>query len=186
MNSPAKQTSPAPAGATPPPASQEPANAQALHSALAEMKRPALRPLAPKDIGLREFKTRCHAITLRADQPFDLVSTDPSFWQNCSEILRQGDVVDVHSADGSFFAQFYIRDVGGGPGGKSAHSARVGIIQFVSFDAIESKARALTYAVKFLGPNDGWGIVRISDQKVIVDNLPDREQAETRLRGMAA
>jgi hypothetical protein len=123
-------------------------------------------------------------VTLPSDIPFERVK-DPTLWVNLSDRLRVGDKISVHSTTQSFFGELYVREAGYGDPTRAKFGAVVHVLSFHEFDAIEPRKReAPTHEVRFLGPNQGWGIVRLADGKVTVDSLPDRPAAEQKLKAV--
>jgi hypothetical protein len=167
-----------------PKSSPQPALPPAPPPAVASSPPRPMRPLAPSQIGLAEHVTRHHVVTLPAGTPLEHV-VDATFWGNISERLRPCDRVDVHDAGGRFFIELIVRQVAqsrptsGVKGGALMH-----VLRHVEFDPIESKPRPVDHEVKFLGPAQGWCVVRLSDGKPVAENLADRETAEKHLAGL--
>jgi hypothetical protein len=144
----------------------------------------ASRPLPVSQMSLTEFATRHHVVTLPADVPFERVE-EPSFWSNVTDRLRPGDLIDVHSQAGDYFGQLYVREAGFGDPTRAKFGAVMHVLSFTKFDPIEPRKReAPTHEARFLGPNQGWGVVRLIDAVPVVENLPDRPAAEAKLRAM--
>jgi hypothetical protein len=64
----------------------------------------------------------------------------------------------------------------GAKGGAVVH-----LLRKVEFDPIEARPRQVTHEVRFLGPAQGWSVVRLSDGKPVAENCPDRDTAESHL-----
>ena len=144
-----------------------------------------MRPLAPGQIQLAEYATRHHVVTLAGNQSFEHIS-DPDFWANVAQNrFRPCDRIDVHDAAGRFFAELYVRQVHEGRAATGAKpSVLVHLLRYVEFEPLDSKPKRTFYEVKFMGPAQGWSIVRVSDGSVMIENLENREIAEKRLSTM--
>jgi hypothetical protein len=144
-----------------------------------------LRPLAPSQVGLAEHLTRHHVCTLPAGTPPEHL-TDPSFWGLIAERLRPCDRVDVHDAGGNFYIELYVRSATPGrPVAGTKGTVVVSILRRVDFDPVEAPSRQAAYESRFSGPAQGWCVIRISDQKIIAENLVSRDAAEARISAMA-
>jgi hypothetical protein len=144
-----------------------------------------MRPLAPSQIGLAEHLTRRHVVTLPPNTPFEQVF-DPVFWANVADQrMRIGDQIEVHDAGVRFFAVLYVRAVvqsrphAGMKGGVHVH-----LLHFYEFDAPPDVAKVATHQVKFLGPAQGWCVLRLSDGATVAQNLATREDAESHLANL--
>ena len=144
-----------------------------------------MRPLAPGQIQLAEFAVRHHVVTLAANQSFEHI-TDPDFWANVAQNrFRPCDRIDVHDAGGRFFAELYVRQVHEGRAATGAKpSVVVHLLRYVEFEPLDTRPRRTVYEVKFMGPAQGWSIIRVSDGNVMIENLENREIAEKRLATM--
>jgi hypothetical protein len=144
-----------------------------------------MRPLAPGQIQIAEYATRHHVVTLNANQSFDHI-TDPDFWSNVAQNrFRPCDRIDVHDAGGRFFAELYVRQVHEGRAASGTKpSVLVHLLRHVEFEPLDTRPKPQVYDVKFMGPAQGWSIVRLSDAKVMIENLENRDIAEKRLASM--
>jgi hypothetical protein len=144
-----------------------------------------MRPLAPGQIQLAEFAVRHHVVTLAANQSFEHI-TDPDFWANVAQNrFRPCDRIDVHDAGGRFFAELYVRQVHEGRAATGAKpSVVVHLLRYVEFEPLDTRPKRTLYEVKFMGPAQGWSIIRTADHHVAVENLENREIAEKRLATM--
>jgi hypothetical protein len=144
-----------------------------------------MRPLAPGQIQLAEFAVRHHVVTLAANQSFEHI-TDPDFWANVAQNrFRPCDRIDVHDAGGRFFAELYVRQVHEGRAATGAKpSVVVHLLRYVEFEPLDTRAKPKLYDVKFMGPAQGWSIIRTADGNVMIENLENREIAEKRLATM--
>ena len=144
-----------------------------------------MRPLAPGQIQLAEYATRHHVVTLAPNQSFEHI-TDSDFWANVSQNrFRPCDRIDVHDAGGRFFAELYVRQVHEGRAASGTKpSILVHLLRYVEFEPLDTRPKAQTYEVKFMGPAQGWSIIRTADGNVMIENLDNREIAEKRLSTM--
>jgi hypothetical protein len=172
MTAAAKSNPPPAAGSTP-------------AAAVASVPRRPMRPLAPGQIQLAEFAVRHHVVTLAANQSFEHV-TDSDFWANVAQNrFRPCDRIDVHDAGGRFFAELYVRQIHEGRAATGAKpSVVVHLLRYVEFEPLDTRPKRTLYEVKFMGPAQGWSIIRVSDGSVMVENLENREIAEKRLSTM--
>src|SRR5258707_4734485 len=168
------------AKSNPPPAAESTPAAAA-----ASVPRRPMRPLAPGQIQLAEFAVRHHVVTLVANQSFEHV-TDSDFWANVAQNrFRPCDRIDVHDAGGRFFAELYVRQVHEGRAATGAKpSVVVHLLRHVEFEPLDTRPKRTLYEVKFMGPAQGWSIIRTADGKVMIENLENRETAEKRLSTM--
>jgi hypothetical protein len=144
-----------------------------------------MRPLAPGQIQLAEFAVRHHVVTLAANQSFEHI-TDPDFWANVAQNrFRPCDRIDVHDVGGRFFAELYVRQVHEGRAATGAKpSVLVHMLRHVEFEPLDTRAKPKLYEVKFMGPAQGWSIIRTTDGNVMAENLENRDIAEKRLASM--
>jgi hypothetical protein len=142
------------------------------------------KPLPVSAIGLAEYTTRRHTVTLPPDTPVERVE-QADFWANVADRLRPGDSIEVHCPKGSFFAELYVREICHSGGvAKAKSGAIVHVLRHVKFEPIEHAKQAATHEVAFLGPNPGWGVVRIADQAIVIAGLPDKETAQSHMHAM--
>jgi hypothetical protein len=171
------------AGLPPRPPAEPPAAASAPPPAPPRRVRPA----APNQLQLVEYAVHRFSLTLKHDQVFeDLL--EPGFWANVSDRLIPCDTIDVHAHDRSFYAELYVREVAraqvraGAKGGALVH-----VLRYVEFDPAGARPKVEPeHEVRFLGPAQGWCVIRISDQRIVAENLPDRGAAEKQLAGLMA
>jgi hypothetical protein len=166
-------------------AKQEVPKAEPQAAPPAALKPLPLKPLPPSARGLKEYVTRSHAVTWPAGVPFEEVH-NPDFWANVASELRQGDSIDIHWANGSAFAELFVQEILTAGAAKTKSGAIIGVLRHIKFARMERAKQDPLHETKFLGPNRGWGVVRIDDQTVMVSDLPDRETAETHRLSMRA
>jgi hypothetical protein len=161
-----------------------PAPTAATSSALPPPPPRPMRPVSPGNLQLAEFATKHHVVTVPAGVPLEHI-TDPAWWANVADRLRPCDKIDVHDAAGRYYLELIVRHV---TAGRVVSGARGGAIvfplRFIEFEPLEAKPAPITHEIRFLGPVQGWCIIRIHDQRVVSENLPDREAAEKHLAGM--
>jgi hypothetical protein len=134
-------------------------------------------------VGLAEHQTRHHVCTIPANTPVEHI-TESDFWSNIYERFRPADRIDVHSSDGSFFCELYVRSVTRATPGQKAR-VLVHVLRHVDFPPLDARPRTNPYRVDFLGPAQGWSVTRTADEKLMVNNLENREVAEKRAAQLA-
>jgi len=100
----------------------------------------------------------------------DLLRLD--FWAHVAAKLKPWTIIVVHPDDESFYAEYLVRAA-------DKNWARVQEIRFVSLVA-ETKTDPSVlenYEVKLRGPRR-WGVIRKADNKVLVEDLANKEDAE--------
>lgn len=93
----------------------------------------------------------------------------PEYWAHVSKSLKPNDRVEVVAADGSWFAELYVRAAG-------ANSATVVLLRKVEFSAVQ-KPDASGYKAYFAGKAK-WRVIRESDKAVMIENLATEEAAK--------
>jgi hypothetical protein len=144
-----------------------------------------MRPLAVSQIGLAEHLVRHHVVTVPLGVPRENL-IDPSFWSLVADRLRPSDKIDVHSADGTYYAELIVRQVSQGrPIAGVKGGALVHVLRYVEFEALGAKPRPSEFEVRYQGPAGRWCVVRLSDQTIMAQNLETREIAQQHLAAMA-
>lgn len=114
-----------------------------------------------------------------AVQPDDMVN--PAYWAHVAQMLRPFDRIEAHAEDGSWFAEFLVRDAG-------VNWAKVALLRKNELEAVSPERRGVLlpgYAVKWAGNFAKWRIVRESDNKVLFDKIPTEGDAYTKLADFA-
>jgi hypothetical protein len=135
---------------------------------------------------LADHQIRHHVATERADTTVEDL-TRPDFWANVCDNgrMRPCDIIHVHPADGSYFAELIVRavhnsrPVAGVKGGAIVH-----VLRHIQFDTIDRQARPPSHKIAFGGPAARWVVTRLSDDTIVAQNLASREDAEKHLAGL--
>ncbi len=139
---------------------------------------PPFRPAAPSQLALAEHAVHRFVYTVPIGVEADNVLRH-DYWQNLCDRLRPHDTIEVHDAAGRYFMELFVRQVtprrlmSGAAGG-----AIVFPLRRIEFEPLDNRPTPPTHGVKFLGPAQGWCVIRFHDQKVVVENLSDRGEAE--------
>ncbi len=178
----ATATAPTAAVKTPAPAGTEPLQPPA--SAAETPARP-FRPLPPSGYQISEYAVHHLTVTLPPEVPFE-DCLRPEFWANAPHgVLRPADRIDIHSAAGRYYAELYCRAVAASkPALGVKGGAVMAVLRLHEFEPLDRNPRKATHEVRFVGPQFGWSIVRLSDQKIAVPNLADEAEAHRHLAGM--
>jgi len=95
----------------------------------------------------------------------------PEYWAHVAKSIRPGDRIEVLAADGSWFAELFVRSSG-------LNEVRATVLREVQFDKAVPVALPQTeYEVKFAGAAK-WRVIRRSDNASMVDGLQTRGDAE--------
>lgn len=98
---------------------------------------------------------------------------DPAYWTHVASKLRKGDRIEVTAADGTWFAEFYI---------KSANKVEAHVALMRKVELSKSTAKAETedepeYIVKHYGGGK-WRVMRTEDKAILESDLPSKEKAQ--------
>lgn len=101
----------------------------------------------------------------------------PDYWSHVAKQLRIGHRIEVMAADGAYWAMLIVRAVG-------RTEAVVQALQHVELGSPAEKIKGddNPYEVKWRGPTKKFGVVRKSDNEVVRDEFPVREDAERWLK----
>jgi hypothetical protein len=142
--------------------------------------RPPVRPLAQQRLKMVVSSAsdiqNMWAVVVPAGTAVETVLL-PEFWSNIADRLRIGDFIDVHSDGRDLVARLYVREV-------SKTRASVALIGLTQFDAPIERFEAAVHRVKYAGPHAKWTVERISDGKVVRENIDTREDAQDALRSI--
>jgi hypothetical protein len=74
--------------------------------------RAALPPLSPrpldlKNLRLTQYTTNRWTVVMPANVMYERVF-EPEFWANVARPIRPGDIIDIHSERGEYFAELYV------------------------------------------------------------------------------
>jgi hypothetical protein len=136
---------------------------------------------------LSEHKVHNFEHTVPAGTPLEHLAK-PDYWANVSQLFVPCDRIHCHDAGGRFYLELYVRQVSktnlvsGVKGG-----AVVAPLRLVRFDAVDETPKAgrvQDFDIKWLGPNEQWGIVR-KDGVTVTKHLETQEIARGHLAAMA-
>jgi hypothetical protein len=124
-----------------------------------------------------------HGAVLPAGTPFsDALSGE--FWLNHAQELRPNDEIKVFCDDGKYTGVLLVRAVAGGGGVKSHVS--VAQLSYIAFDDLPASASARPeYKVEHRGAHLQWCVIRIADDKAVVEHLDSEEAAGNQLKAFA-
>lgn len=122
-----------------------------------------LRPHLLKEA---EYQRKVFYIQLEADTTLDDVLR-PAFWAHVARRLKPRARIEVHPADGSWFAELIVLAA-------SHISASVAVLNKVDLAAADLTGDILDHEVKHRG-RAGWSAVRKSDHMVVVEGLPSKQ-----------
>lgn len=91
----------------------------------------------------------------------------PEYWAHVVKNLRQGSRIEVLPAEGTWFAELFVRSV-------EEKAAHVFVLRFVDFDAEESAPVVegeAPYTMKFCGPVAKFRVTRVSDNETMIEGL---------------
>lgn len=129
--------------------------------------------LIPNQLKQAEFARNILYAKPEANVTFEEVQK-PEFWAHVAKPVKAGDRIEVVAADGSWFAELYVRS-------SAAQSLNVAVMRYCDFSKkseVEEPAKTEPeYEVKFAG-RAKWRVMRKSDNAVMIEGLDTKEQAE--------
>lgn len=90
-----------------------------------------------------------------------------SYWAHVAKFLKPWDKIEVRAEDGSYYAEFIVRDSG-------RNWAKVELVFSHTFGTAGVEARPLAdpeYIVKYAGPHAKYRVMRKSDNSVMRDGF---------------
>jgi hypothetical protein len=123
-----------------------------------------------------------HGAVLPAGTPFsDALSGE--FWGNHVQDLRPNDEIKIFCDDGRYVGVLLVRAVAGGGGSRANIS--VAQLSYLEFDDLPASAARPEYKVEHRGAHLQWCIIRIADDKAVVEHLDSQEVAEIQMKAFA-
>jgi len=123
-------------------------------------------PLHPSRRFLAEHRRNVWAIDVDIGvKPEDLLSL--SYWSHFSYELKQGDRIEASAEDGSWFAEFLVRDSG-------TNWAKVAMLRKHDLGAFSPEKQGVLlpgHSVSYGGTHVLWRVIRDVDKKVLRDKL---------------
>ena len=131
-------------------------------------------PLAPNRLSLAEYKRNLHRVTVDAGTKFDEVLI-PEFWSHAVNGLRNGDRIEVLSADGAFFGELLVLSV-------QQKAVVVKAINYVDFrvagkEETNSKKEKPKFKIEYKGNINKYCVIRIADKEIIKEGFDLKDQA---------
>lgn len=124
--------------------------------------------LTPHLLKEAEYRRTVFEIVLDPGTEFDDV-LKPAFWAHVARRLKPRNRIEVHAADGSWYAELMVRSA-------SHVSAFVSPVHHVTFDDMKAEADDLgDYLIKFRGAAK-WSAIRNADKAVVVEGLASRAE----------
>lgn len=93
----------------------------------------------------------------------------PEYWVHVAKTFRVGDRIDVTAADGSWFAELFVRST-------SERALKVHVLRHIEFDKDPAEAPP-ALDIRHRG-GAGWSVVRLVDKTVLFEGGKARSDAE--------
>jgi hypothetical protein len=149
---------------------------------------PPLRPCTEGAIGLTEHRAHSFEHTVPAGTPVEYL-TRSEYWANVvAQRFQPTDRIHCHDASGRWYCELIVRRV------SQANLARgikgsvlVAPLRLVRFDVIDEKpksSKAEDYEVRWISPQEKWGVFRRSDGNAVSRNLETNDIARQHLDAM--
>lgn len=142
---------------------------------------PKTPQLSPTAFRQAEYQYQQYAAVVeRGVTPQDALN--PAFWAFHATKLKPWDEITIHAEDGTWYGKYVVLD-------SSRTWTRVfplQVVRLTSADVAETQAviqnekespASPTYTPKFRGPKGKWSVVRISDNALMTEGLPSKEDA---------
>lgn len=97
-----------------------------------------------------------------------------SYWAHVAKFLRPWDKIEVRAEDGTFYAEFIVRDSG-------RNWAKVELVKEHVFNTAGVEARAAAdpeYITKYAGPHAKYRVTRKSDKAVMRDGFASEAEGD--------
>lgn len=93
----------------------------------------------------------------------------PEYWAHVAKSLKVGDRIDVTAADGSWFAELFVRAV-------RPNDVRVAVLREVRFGVDTKTPVPPNYEIKHRG-GAGWSVIRHPDKSIMFEGGATKEEA---------
>ncbi|API59521.1 hypothetical protein BSL82_09530 [Tardibacter chloracetimidivorans] len=131
----------------------------------------ATHKLSPAKLQAAEhYRTRYAAVVDDGTTVEDLQR--PEFWCHVAGRMRQMDVIEVLSEDGSYFAELLVLKTGVG-------FAKVMLLRKVDLETPAADDDASLVQVQWKGPHRKHAVIRKSDGEILKDSFATKVDAET-------
>lgn len=166
-----------PKGTAPAPDAPAEAKAEVKPFPLNALTVPRMRPLfaAEGDAGNR------WRATAPRETPWEYSLRD-EFWASNADRLRFGDTIEVLCDDNSYFVELLVIDADSPGRGVPNKRISVAELRHVDLRAAQRIPQASEYIVKHRGDFMKWCVVRIADDKPIIEKCYDKGEAEEKMR----
>jgi hypothetical protein len=124
--------------------------------------------LTPHLLKEAEFARSVRQVVLEHGTSFEDV-LQSGFWVHVARRLKARDQIEVHAADGAWFARLMVRSA-------TPLSTSIGLIEKVDFEAAKKGERETIpgYEIKFRGAAK-WSAIRLADKEPVVTGLDSYE-----------
>lgn len=132
-------------------------------------------PLAPNRISLAEYKRNLHRVTTDAGTKFEEILA-PEYWQHAAGKLRNGDRIEVLSADNAFFGELLVLSV-------QQKAVVVRVISYADFSAGTKQAATKPpketpkFRIEYKGNINKYCVIRTADKEVVKEGFDLKDQA---------
>ena len=115
------------------------------------------------------YQTRWGAL-LKAGHGMEDV-TRPAYWSILAPRLTKGDIIDVRTEDGRFYAEIYVTGV-------KTTGITVQVLRHVELDGhVKGPIETPDFVYAYKGPSWGHCVIRREDAMVMVKNLESKAEA---------
>ena len=133
-------------------------------------------------VSLTEFARQAHHVVPEDGTKIEDILRE-EYWSMVAYKFKPCDIIEVHSEDGSYFAELYVRAVG-------KNWVKVALLRKVELEPAQKAMDAPEYEATWKGPHRKFSAIRTSDNQIIQDGFDSREQAidyiKNHMKAMAA
>lgn len=126
--------------------------------------------LTPHLLREAEYKRSVYEVVLDPGASLD-DAMQSGFWVHVARRLKTRDQIEVHAADGAWFARLLVRNA-------TPISTQIGLLEKVEFEAAGKKAAEREtvegFDIKFRGAAK-WGAIRLADKEPVITGLDSYE-----------
>lgn len=127
--------------------------------------------LAPNRLKLAEHERRAYVVTPEHGQPFSAL-LKPDYWTHIAAKLRPYDLIEARAEDGTWFAYLLVMDAG------PLHATVFPLNKWDLIPVEPAAGSEVGFVPKWRGPHSKWAVMRLSDNKVMAENLGTRYAAD--------
>lgn len=129
--------------------------------------------LSPNRLALAEHAHQTFVATPESGTPFE-ATLDPKYWAHYSVTqsmqMNTNDMILVKPEDGTYFAELLVREVFKG-------GVKVVKLRHVELDKADDGDVDAEYTLKYSGPVIKWQVIRIKDNRQLVQGLANKTVA---------